>query len=296
MENIMGIDVNKLGNAPSVNPWLPRNVEVKLKFNSLSMESESENGIFLFILLPQWQLRVKKPNPENEKKTGSSENLDYYYFDYEDIGTMLQVQQICLNVQTNLRPNQLMYQCDHRPIPQADERFEEVWERASAIIKETALPAPQKLVRKTRRQNQAVGEMNRNLECPNEWRDHLFDDLLTAVRETLQKRFSDTNKEIMISVGCLYPNGEKFLDLKLLLPLATTFRVDTEALKPQVETCKLMLMRMRELENPAVEGMCSLFDFYRFILPHRDSLYCLFALVCIACTLPISTAGCEKEL
>ena len=40
-----------------LNPWLPRNVEVKLKFNSLSMESESENGIFLFILLPQWQLR-----------------------------------------------------------------------------------------------------------------------------------------------------------------------------------------------------------------------------------------------
>ena len=149
----------------------------------------------------------------------------------------------------------LMYQCDHRPIPQADERFEEVWERASAIIKETALPAPQKLVRKTRRQNQAAGEMDRNLECPNEWIYHLFDYLLIVVHETLQKRFSDTNKEIMIYVGCLYLDGEKFLDLKLLLPLATTFRVDTEALKPQVETCKLMLMRMRELENPAVEGI-----------------------------------------
>ena len=76
----------------------------------------------------------------------------------------------------------------------------------------------------------------------------------------------------MISVGCLDPNGEKFLDLKLLLPLATTFKVDTQALKSQVETCKLMLMRMRELEDPAIEGMCGLFDLYRFILPHSDSL------------------------
>ena len=129
--------------------------------------------------------------------------------------------------------------------------------------------------------------MNRNLEGPNEWRDYLFNDLVTAVRETLQKRFSDANKEIMISVGSLFPNGKKFLDLKLLLPLATTFRIVTEALKPQLETCKLMLMRMTELRNPEVEGMCSLFDFYRLILTHKDSLYCLFALVCIACTLPI---------
>ena len=52
----------------------------------------------------------------------------------------------------------LAYQCDHRPVPQPDERFQEVWERATAIIKDTALPAPQKLVRKTRRQNQAAGE------------------------------------------------------------------------------------------------------------------------------------------
>ena len=141
----------------------------------------------------------------------------------------------------------LAYQCDHRPVPQPDERFQEVCERATAIIKDTALPAPQKLVRKTRRQNQAAGEMNRNLEGPNEWRDCLFNDLVTAVRETLQKRFSDMNKEIMISVGSLFPNGKKFLDLKLLIPLATTFRIDTEALKPQLETSKLMLMRMTEL-------------------------------------------------
>ena len=99
----------------------------------------------------------------------------------------------------------------------------------------------------------------------------------------------------MISVGSLFPNGKKFLDLKLLLPLATTFRMDTEALKPQLETCKLMLMRMTQLRNSKVKGMCSLFDFYRFILPHKDSLYCLFALVCIAWTLPKSTACCERS-
>ena len=58
--------------------------------------------------------------------------------------------------------------------------------------------------------------MNRNLEGPNKWRDYLFNDLVTAVRETLEKRFYDTNKEIMIFVGSLFPNGKKFLDLKLL--------------------------------------------------------------------------------
>ena len=36
----------------------------------------------------------------------------------------------------------LAYQCDHRPVPQPDERFQEAWERATAIIKDTALPAP----------------------------------------------------------------------------------------------------------------------------------------------------------
>ena len=31
----------------------------------------------------------------------------------------------------------LAYQCDHRPVPQPDERFQEVWEQATAIIKDS---------------------------------------------------------------------------------------------------------------------------------------------------------------
>ena len=137
--------------------------------------------------------------------------------------------------------------------------------------------------------------MNRNLERPNEWRDYPFNELIWVVRETVQKRFYDTKKEFMIYVGSSFPNGDKFVDFKLLLSLATTFRVDTEALKPQLETCKLMLMHMTDLENTEVEVMCSIFDFYHFILLHKDSLYCLYALVYIACTLPISTASCERS-
>ena len=39
------------------------------------------------LMMGQSASRLKKPNPENEEKTGSSENLDDYNFDSEDIGT-----------------------------------------------------------------------------------------------------------------------------------------------------------------------------------------------------------------
>ena len=39
------------------------------------------------LMMGQSAHRLKKPNPENEEKTGSSENLDDYNFDSEDIGT-----------------------------------------------------------------------------------------------------------------------------------------------------------------------------------------------------------------
>ena len=89
----------------------------------------------------------------------------------------------------------LAYQCDHRPVPQPDERFQEVWERA------TALPTPQKFVKKPRRQNQAAGKI---WEAPM--------------------------------------SGE----------IISTFRMYAEALKPQLEICKRMLMRMTQLINPKV--------------------------------------------
>ena len=74
----------------------------------------------------------------------------------------------------------------------------------------------------------------------------------------------------------------------MLKEFALKFGVDIDSLVPQVATCRIMIRKLVEEQDPDATDLKSVFDFYLFLYPYQQAFFAIFELVKIACSLPMS--------
>lgn len=94
----------------------------------------------------------------------------------------------------------------------------------------------------------------------------------------------------MKGITSLCPTSSKYLDQSALEEFAALFGADIEALSHEVCTFKCLLKRKEGAERPG-----SLLDLRAYLQELKAAFFELERIVSIACTLPVSSAECERN-
>ena len=115
-------------------------------------------------------------------------------------------------------------------------------------------------------------------------------EVIDCVGVELERRFDHQNMKMMEGISSLTPKSQSFLDEDIITEFASLFNADIDALRSEISTFKHLLQRKSELDRPN-----TLLEMQRYALTMKDAFYELSRLLTIACTLPISSAECERN-
>ena len=113
-------------------------------------------------------------------------------------------------------------------------------------------------------------------------------EVLDCLNSELDRRFSQDSCVIFCGISALCPGGQTFLHEDDLKSFALSYSVNQSDLKHKLPLVKKLLQR--EPQPPT-----SLLEFLSFILPYKSAFDCLYRLLLIAVTLPVTSASCERS-
>lgn len=116
----------------------------------------------------------------------------------------------------------------------------------------------------------------------------IFYEVLDCLISELDHRFSKESCSILCGVSALCPRGETFLYEEDLKAFASAYSVNQSDLKHEIPLMKKLFMK--EPNQPT-----SLVQFLSFIAPYKAAFDCLYKLLLLAVTLPVTSASCERS-
>ena len=116
----------------------------------------------------------------------------------------------------------------------------------------------------------------------------IFYSILDCLMSEIDNRFSKDSVAIFAGISSLCPGGRTFLSEQLLVDFAIAYSICGHDLKHEIPLVKKLLLK--ESEQPT-----SLEQFLSFLSPYRAAFECLYKLLLIAVTLPVTSASCERS-
>ena len=114
--------------------------------------------------------------------------------------------------------------------------------------------------------------------------------LKTMSDKRVRRRFDEKNVVLMRGVTSLCPSSTSFLDEDSLVAFANLFKVNTDCLRCEMATFKHLLQRKAKEDHP--KGLLQLLSYLETL---KEAFTELHRIVLIACTLPVSSAECERN-
>ena len=112
-----------------------------------------------------------------------------------------------------------------------------------------------------------------------------FIQILDCMLSELDRRFSGDAKVIMQGVSALSPTSERFLDHSALKEIALRYGICHDGLIHEIPLVKRL-----------VSNDCTtVLEFLTQLCPYRQAIDCLYNLLLISVTLPVTTASCERS-
>ena len=115
-------------------------------------------------------------------------------------------------------------------------------------------------------------------------------EIVNKVNAELCRRFDEKNITMMRGTTALCPTSNSFLDETKLIVFAELFKAEMQNLRCEISTFKCMLGRIKEAECPN-----TLLQLEAYLMKLKEAFFGLHRLVVIACTLPVSSAECERN-
>ena len=184
--------------------------------------------------------------------------------------------------------------------------WSDIWKSAENIIKahDLAMEVPVRRQRASdnRRLKDFVTTVTTGrrqvLQTKDDFRINVFIPVLDRMSSELQRRFADDICSIYHGVSALHPGSKQFLDEQRISAMATHYQANIPDLSAEIHTAKRLLDRKKtnavtsDIESGAMNNTL---QFLILLEPYRDALYELYRLLVIACTLPATSAGCERS-
>ena len=106
----------------------------------------------------------------------------------------------------------------------------------------------------------------------------------------LSRRFDENNIAIMQGITALAPGSSSYLDSTKIINFGLLFQSNTSALESEICTFKHMVGRTDQKDHPS-----TLLQLEAYTKKLKAAFFELYRLVSIACTLPVSSAECERS-
>jgi len=182
-----------------------------------------------------------------------------------------------------------------------DEKCQEFWTEADSVCE--SLEVPDRVTRKRRRLcSRLAGTI---VDAPVEVDDpNLFETfkrnvfaVIDRMLSEMDRRFSDCNQKTMKGIDALTPSSENFLNEQAISEFANEYSslLTVDYLSVEISSLKQMIKRKKESDNQSGDWPESLLELQFYVHRLRDAFAKLDKLVTIACTLPVSTASCERS-
>lgn len=123
----------------------------------------------------------------------------------------------------------------------------------------------------------------------SEFRIQIYYQLLDFCLSELNRRFSNENQILMKGISAVTPGSINYLCWDDIHPLAENFELNSDELKIELKNLGNLFIRKPE-KKPT-----GLIEFRQLAHELRDAFYQLNNILSIACTLPVSTASCERS-
>lgn len=117
----------------------------------------------------------------------------------------------------------------------------------------------------------------------------IFYEILDCLISELDRRFSKTSCEIFNGIAALCPGQQSFLCEKDLIQFAVAYSVNPDDLKHEIPLIKKLLTKESQQQPKTMVQFLSL------LLPYKAAFDCLYKLLLIAVTLPVTSASCERS-
>ena len=115
-------------------------------------------------------------------------------------------------------------------------------------------------------------------------------EIVDRVNAELRKRFDEKNIVMMQGVNSLCPTSSSFLDEDQLVYFAKLFNVNTDCLRCEIATFHHLLKPKDKNDHP--KGLLQMLSYFESL---KEAFSELHRIVLTACTLPVSTAECERN-
>ena len=115
--------------------------------------------------------------------------------------------------------------------------------------------------------------------------------IIDRMLNELSRRFSSDACSVLMGVTALNPKHTTFLDKKALSGMAANYGVEEYDLAVEVHQLKRLLARKRDNGQEVSTSL----ELAAMLEPYKDAFIDLYKLVCIAVTLPVTSAACERS-
>ena len=183
----------------------------------------------------------------------------------------------------------------------SDEKCDEFWTEANCVCE--SLNIPERVARRKRRLcSRLAGSV---VDAPVEGSDSDPESFQTFKRNIfavidkmlseIDRRFSDKSKKTMKGIDALTPKSENFLDENMIREFADEYSslINVDYLSAEIANLHQLLQRKKEADSE--DFPVSLLQLQSYIHRLHDAFAECDKLITIACTLPISTASCERS-
>ncbi|XP_076373039.1 uncharacterized protein LOC143257899 [Tachypleus tridentatus] len=122
-------------------------------------------------------------------------------------------------------------------------------------------------------------------------RIHTFYAIIDSMLNELNRRFSSDACSVLMGATALNPKHSIFLDKQALLGMAANYSVAEDDLTVDVHQLNRLIARKKDKWQEVSTPL----ELATMLEPYKDAFMDLHKLVCIAVTLPVTSAACERS-
>ena len=119
----------------------------------------------------------------------------------------------------------------------------------------------------------------------------IFYEILDCLISELDRRFSKKSCEIFNGIAALCPEQQSFLCEQDLIQFAVAYSVNPDDLKYEIPLIKKLLTKEPQQQPKTIMQFLSLL----LLLSYKAAFDCLFKLLLIAVTLPVTSTSCKRS-
>ena len=123
---------------------------------------------------------------------------------------------------------------------------------------------------------------------PNERLINNYYPILDCLISELDNRFSNESAVIFRGISALCPGGHTFLSIHHLKDYAAAYSLNATDLQYEIPIVKKLILKQPDQPKSMVE-------FLSFLCSYKAAFECLFNLLLISVTLPVTSASCERS-